>query len=404
MPIACATEPRLISVDTALKTIRSQIPDPPGSQVNADDLFERLGSCHELLAKVQALKQENAAKQNEVMAQVGKLKRLAIQLEAVSDAAEVRNITSQLPEQLPPERFLDVTIGELNRLDQALNGLLTKVLQRASSELVRLRRENLSWIRLLAPITPEAENFTATGPVPDDLDALHTDLDVERSNQQRIAELSLTAANQLAQRREAVEQRLQYHLMTPAFETHPERDKAQSLHAGLQFFEALHQPGRQPRQEELSRARDLVIDAEEFIDRIEATQKEIPERLAVLEERFTRLRELNGIGYRPDLARRVNTLLMGIQKGISLEQWEALKSQLEETNTLLSALERDAILRIAAETEEVVKQLKLKKAKKSADRQLVRDIDSAIAQLEEEGHLEPPAYATRRRMNRLLDR
>jgi hypothetical protein len=394
----------LISVDTALTNIKKRIPDPPGSQVNADDLFDRLDTCHELLGKITREKQENVARQNEVLAQAAKLRKLAGQLEAVSDsAAEIRALANQIPEQLPSDRFLDHTAGDLNRLEQTLNVQLTKVRQRGSAALLKYRKDNQAWIRLLAAITPEVEGFTVTGAPPEDLDALRTALDLEVRYQKRIAELSANAVQMLRQRRDAVRQRLQYHLSTPAFETHPEKDKANALAAGLESVEGLNMQGAPLNRDDFSDARDMVIDAEEFIDRIEAAQREIPDHLAQLEERFGRLRVLNGIGYRPDLARRVNTLLMGVRKGIELEQWEPLRSQLEQTNALFSALERDALVRITAETEEVVRQLRLK-AKRSTNQQLVRDIESSIAQLEEDGHLEPPSYSTRRRLARLLDR
>jgi hypothetical protein len=331
------------------------------------------------------------------------LKKLAQQLEGVSDASELRSLASQIPDELPTDRFLDHTAGDLNRLEQALNAQLSKVRQRGAAALVKYRKENLAWIRLLTPITPEVENFTSTGPVPEDLETLRNALDVETRYQQRIADLGITAVHLLAQRRDAVLERIRCHLGNPAFETHPEKERARSLENGLQSMEALNKQGSPPEREEFTDARDTVIDAEEFIDRIEAAQREIPDQLSLLEERFATLRELNGTGYRPELARRVNTLLLGIKRGIELEQWEPLKSQLEQTGALLAALERDAILRISAETEEAVRQLRIK-ARTSSNRTLARDIESAIAQLEEGGHLEPPPYSIRRKLIRLLDR
>jgi hypothetical protein len=385
---------RLIRVDLALNRLR--IPEMPDGQVNAEQLFERLDQCHAVLAEIDKLSRENEAKQAEIRTRMGELKHHALQIAAGWDAPEAATLAREIPERFVADRTLDAVEAELQSQEDTLKGQIAKVRRYGGDTLSRLRRENQLWSRLLGPITLDIEKLAAGGPVPEDLEELRAALDAETQLQQHLAELTVLAARQLAQRGAATFERLRHHLESPAFETHPERDTAETLLGELQsvqFREA-------PQRDEFSDAQECVESAEDFIDRIEAANRKIPERLTKLEESFAWLRELNAISYRDDLARRINLLLMGARRGIALEQWEHLPMQLDQAEILLAALRRDSIRRISSETGERVESLE-QAVRNSGDAALARQIQSMLQELEEQGHFEPPTFSMRQRLARL---
>jgi len=91
-----------------------------------------------------------------------------------------------------------------------------------------------------------------------------------------------------------------------------------------------------------------------------------------------------------------------VNRGIQGNQFEPLAHQVKETERLLAALERDAVLQIARETGELVKQLT--ELKKTVDPNGQREVQAALDELHEEYQLEPPPRAARKRWSKLVAR
>ena len=384
-------KPRLSTTDAALKALT--IPAAPDAQVNADQLFERLEQGEASLAQIAALQEKNKRKEKEVLAFAAQLNQLKLQL-AASNGNQPGD---PIPGEIPPGRPIDDFERELKVIAIDLEAQIAAARQRDTEALLKLRKENAAWIRVLAPYVPEVEGLAGTAPPSSELDRLTAALGQERQYERRIAELKSRAVQELERKRLDAAARLERHLSGPAFETHPDRQTAEELMQGLRALESAKEPSS---REAFRRMEGSVEDAEDFLERIEATQRRIPEQLAVIEESFARLRELNAVIYRQGLARRINTLILGVKRGIQLEQWEHLDRQLKEIGVLLSALERDALRRISAETDEVAGKLEVI-AKDSKDPVLVRQIQSAIEELQELGPFQPPPYSIRQRMARL---
>ncbi len=214
---------RLISVDTALAGIEKQIPGDPGSQIDARESFERLEKSHSLERTIQNLAAEYNRARDGILSTAERLRGLARNLAVNFDSAEISAIADRIPKELSAERALDETANELNRVEQLLQSQKAKIRERLAAELVKLRKDNLAWSRLLAEFSPEAEALAADGPAPEELEPLGAAVEVERQRRLRVADLTAQAVRQLIQRRGEAIERLRAHLDAPAFETHPER-------------------------------------------------------------------------------------------------------------------------------------------------------------------------------------
>jgi hypothetical protein len=384
-------KPCLSTTEAALKAL--VIPAAPDVQVNADQLFERLEQGEAALARIAALRETNANKEKEALALAAHLNRLQLQLAASNGGPPAPPASAGIP----AGRFIDDFERDLKIASAELEAQIAAARERDAGILVKLRKENAAWIRVLAPYVPEVEGLTGTAPPPSELDQLTAAIALERQYEKRISDLKGRAAEELERKRKDAAARLERHLSSPAFETHPDRETAGELMQRLQTLETAKEPCSRQAFRSMEEA---VEDAEDFLARIEAAQRRIPEQLALIEESFARLRELNAVVYRQGLARRINTLILGVKRGIQLEQWEPLDAQLKSIGVLLSALERDALRRISAETEDLAGKLEAI-AKDSKDAVLVRQIQSALEELRELGPFQPPPYSIRQRMARL---
>jgi hypothetical protein len=396
-------QPRLVAETAELDGLEKQLPEDPSPQVNAQESFKRLETCLGLLQNLHSLRDLNILSQNQALTRATALQTLASSISVACDGRETENVAElarRIPRELPSNISLDETSAALTHIERDLGVLRKRVTERSGADLTRLRKENLAWIRLLAEFAPEAEELAVNDPPPAELELLQAAIDTEKRHQQRVTELTARAVRRLSERGEQLRQRLREHLDSPEFETHPERATAAGLLASIDALPILPDA---PQRDAFTCNYDAIAEGETFIDRLESARREMPGKVQALADRFDLLRERNALKYREALARRGNALLLGMRKTIDRQQWEPLRFQIEETNALIAALERDALVRICADTEELVD--KLNHAKKlSTDEAWIRQVESTLNQLDDEGHLEPPSYAMRQRLSRLLTR
>jgi hypothetical protein len=396
-------QPRTIALDASLTQQEICLPIDRSFPVTAAESFICLDACDAVLSELRAIKQQNAQTQAELATKTDRLKKLASAIGKVGDASETAALSDLLqgiPEPATAAQWLDETVASLNRVERKLDVLLTQVRDRCAADLLKQRKENLNWIRLLTEFAPEADTFSSKELVPQELEPLRVALELEGQYQRKIGVLIASAVQQIAKRCEEVRHQLREHLTAPAFETHPEREKAEELLEGLESLPLLSEA---PTRTEFLSVYDALGEAESFIDRLEYARREIPGKLKILEDRFSRLNELNVAAYRGSMAHRIKALLLGMQKAIASGQFEPLIFQLRQTEELIAALETDVERRISAETEELEERLR-RAIRTSTDTKFVLQAESALAQLMEEGHLESPTYIVRQRLNRLMSR
>jgi hypothetical protein len=232
------------------------------------------------------------------------------------------------------------------------------------------------------------------------LGALRDLVAVEGRNRNRLIELVIAGTAELKAQLQKGIARLEELLQEPAFESHPDYSTAAELLDRLKLLPPLASP---PDRDSFEEALLAKRDFEAFMDRIEHVRRAVPERLKHLQDAFRALRKWNGHVYRPQLSQRLGLLIQGIQHAIDLKEWDRVGYQLDETARLLTAITRDARRRISVETEEAAAALEDLLAT-TKDEQFARQIRMALEQLKQWGHLEPPPFDLRRRMNLLLGR
>jgi hypothetical protein len=395
---------RPIAVDALLVQAEGRIPPDMGSQADVRIYFDQLDQCENVLHELTRIVEQNQRYQQECLTHTLRLRELAASISRIGKPQEAgvaaASIAERLSGALPATVPLDTISDLLKDAEKQLDLLVARVRAKCAADLADLRKENVAWMRLLTEFS-QSEVLPATyEPPPQDLDALHAVLEAEERQKQRLATLAAEAAQDLESRKSQVCTHLREHLDNPAFETHPERDSAANF---LTEVEEVAVPVDQSKRDLFSHAYNTIAEAEAFIDRLEAAQRELPGRVKILEDRFTQLRELNAIDYRQELSRRANALLLGMQQAIAQQQWDPLPYQLVETDALISALEADARTRITSETEVLLERLR-KAMKNSNDNNFIRQADAVVLQLEDAGHLTSPSYQIRQRLNRLLSR
>ena len=386
---------RLTAVDAALAVIERQIPDDPSPQLDGVESFARLEKCHQLERELETKGEENRRRQQEALDKAAKLRRLA----STIGGEQAHAIAAEIPAELPTDRSLEQTAADLNRLGQLLETERVRVRNMKTAELTKLRKDNVAWSRLLGAFTMEAEAFITSEPAPEQLDELQMAVEREQEYRQRIAGLTARAARELAERRQRCDDWLREHVTAPAF---PARKSAEEYLADL---DALPPFAETPKREDFSLAFEAVSNAEAFIDSIEAERRAVPDKIRDLEQQFEQLvNDWGARSYRPDLFRRAAAQLAGMQKALDSQLWQALDYQLGQTKTLIAALRADALLRIGAEVEQLVEQLRNAAKTSKDDPEYILKIETALRQLEEEGHLDPPSGAMRIRLRNLRDR
>ncbi len=124
------------------------------------------------------------------------------------------------------------------------------------------------------------------------------------------------------------------------------------------MLESIPQLATPPDLTSFENAYDSIIDAEGFLDRLEAARREIPGKLNVLDERIARLNDLNVVFYRRGMANRVRVLVQGMREAIAREEFDSAEFQLAETSTLIGALETDVRARVSSEARELDQRLR----------------------------------------------
>jgi hypothetical protein len=396
-------QPRTLALDAALAQQEKRVPLDLELPLAAEDSFERLDEYSALVNELRLLQQKNEQDRSDLAARADRLRNLAASIADVEDAPEAaaaREWVKRLSTPPGADTWLDETAAALNRAEKTLDGLLTLVLDRTTAELLKLRKENQDWVRLVVEFYPEADAFVVRSVPPREVEQLRAAADLEAQHQQKIAALVALSVQQLATRREDVCRHLRDHLASPAFETHPERERAEEL---LSEVELLPPLSESPTRAGFMNAYNVIGEAESFVDKLESERRRIPGEVKGLVERFDKLNELNVVAYRRNMANRVKALLSGMQKGIAAEQFEPLKTQLDLTDALIKALEADIRSRVTLETEQLVKSLN-NAMETSTDKNFVLQAQSALEQLQEEGHLESPSYFLRQRLSRALRR
>ncbi len=395
-------QPRTIAIDTSLGQQERRIPKAANLPGSAESSFECLDVCDAVLGDLASLKQANGRRRQDVADRTEHLRKVALLIDSTGTGgggAPAVSLIEPLSADANPSEWLDQTEMRLGRIEQALETRRKEVQQRVTQDLVKLRKENLAWSRVLVEFSSEAESLGTKAPPPQELEALRDAFDLEVQSRRKIEMLARMAAELLARRKEDACAHLDKHLASPAFETHPERDTAESL---LDALKSLVPLPDLPDLDSFSTFQDSITDAESFVDRLEASRREIPGKIGVLQEQFSRLNEQNVVSLRPEMANRIRALLQGLQEAIDREEFDSAEFQLGETERLIVALECDARSRISAETR--LLEQRLKKALESADPKFAQQARVALGRLEDEGHLEPPSYSSRTNARRVLNR
>ncbi len=167
-------QPRTIAVDTALAQQERRVPKA-NLPISAESSFECLDICESVYGEFEALKQQNEQKRQDLAARGEQLQKLATLIDSTGNAqagATAMSLLEQLAEQRSASPWLDQTESLLGRIEQALQIKRKEVQQRAAQDLVKLRRENLGWSRVLIEFSPDAESLGTKTPPPEELEAL----------------------------------------------------------------------------------------------------------------------------------------------------------------------------------------------------------------------------------------
>ncbi|MGA9070265.1 MAG: hypothetical protein WB424_08435 [Terracidiphilus sp.] len=397
---AVRTEPITIAADAELTRFEQQLPKSESLPGTVSACFDSLDACDWVRQSVIALGEVIASKRNELAARTERLRQLADAIiQTGLDTAE--NPAAHLfdPQAAGQFQWLDEKEARLSEVELAVEARRVKVQQRLIEEIAKLRQSNREWIQAIRDFAPESKGMAAQEPIPDDFGALHATYNLEMQHKSRIDGFVELAVLRLNEKRAKAVESLQRFLTAPSFEGLPDRETAETYLSDLNDLAELPSASDIDRFQE---AYNRITSAEDFVDRLDAPRRRIPEQIHGLETRYRWLSTYDVASYRRGPANRARALLQGIKAAIAREEYDSAEYQIEETDKLIGALEADLRSRIGSEARDLARQLE-ELMKSTSNEKLIEQARSALERLGDDGQMKPPTRLSRNAARSLLD-